>query len=314
MHPMDPGLERPSAPTSFLDQLAPPASLHGADTEMSDQEVIYLTPTDLRFTSMSPKRRGPGGTQRPGKSDGKEFAAPWHLIAVTLGILCLLLLITVIVLGIMIFQCIQEKHQQDEILQNLRLKYHIMQNDNFTKQLLTNKTLESDILKNKMLQQIKKPVSLLLEKNSCHRKKMVFSKSTQNTGKLGEEHWSCCGENCYLFIDRDKNWNGCKQACQSYGLSLLKIDDEDELAFLQEQTYKNNYWIGLSYSEGKSKWDWISSGTPGINLALSSGIGQCAFLSSTRIATIECSKTYNCICEQSIFPAFNALRRKGQSN
>ncbi|XP_045685778.1 killer cell lectin-like receptor 2 [Phyllostomus hastatus] len=282
---------------------------------MSDQEVIYLTPTDLRFPSESPKRVRPGGIQRPGKSDGKEFAVPWCLIAVTLGILCLLLLIMVIVLGTMIFQCIQEKHQQDEILQNLRLKYHIMQNDNFTKQLLTNKTLSCDILK--MPQQIKKPVSLLSEKNSCHRKEMSFSKSMQNTGKLDKEHWSCCGKNCYLFIDEDKNWNGCKQACQSYGLSLLKIDDEDELAFLQQQTYTNNYWIGLSYNEGKRTWEWIGNGTSGINHAimnLTSGRGQCAFLTSTRLEAIECLKTYNCICEHNISPALDALKRKGQSN
>ncbi|XP_036889859.1 killer cell lectin-like receptor 2 [Sturnira hondurensis] len=288
---------------------------------MSHQEVIYVTPTDLQFTSASPKRVGPGGTRRPGKSDGKECAVPWHLIAVTLGILCLLLLITVIVLGTMIFQCIQEKHQQDELLQNLRLKFHIMQNDNFTfdkvKQLLTNKTLASDFRKNKALQEIEKLVSLLSEKNSCYRKDMTFSKSLQNTGKLHEEHWSCCGENCYLFTNEDKNWNGCKQACQSYGLSLLKIDDKDELDFLQQQTYNNNYWIGLSYNEKKSKWEWVGSDAPGINhaiMSLTSGRRQCAFLSSTRIESTECYKTYNCMCEQSIFSAFKTLRRKGQSN
>lgn len=81
---------------------------------------------------------------------------------------------------ILVFQYIQEKHKQDEILQNLKLKYHIMQNENFTNQLLTNKTLASDILK--MLQQIKKPVSPLSEKNSCHRKEIISSKSMQNTG------------------------------------------------------------------------------------------------------------------------------------
>ncbi|XP_053775756.2 killer cell lectin-like receptor 2 [Desmodus rotundus] len=191
-----------------------------------------------------------------------------------------------------------------------------MQSNNFTKQLLTNKTLASDITKNKMLQQTKEPVSPLLEKNSCHRKN-ICSKSTQSTGKIDAEHLSCCGENCYLFTDEDKNWNGCEQACRSYGSSLLKIDDEDELAFIQQQTYKNNYWIGLSYNERKSKWEWIGKGTPGINSAVMSvipGRGQCAFLTSTRITAMPCSKTYNCICKWSVFPAFHALQRQGQSN
>ena len=38
---------------------------------MSNEEVIYLTPTDLQFTSASPERIRPGGTQRPGKSEGR---------------------------------------------------------------------------------------------------------------------------------------------------------------------------------------------------------------------------------------------------
>lgn len=35
-------------------------------------------------------------------------------------------------------------------------------------------------------------------------------------------------------------------------------------AFLQSQTYKNNYWIGLSFNEKGSKWEWIDKGTPGM--------------------------------------------------
>lgn len=35
-------------------------------------------------------------------------------------------------------------------------------------------------------------------------------------------------------------------------------------AFLQPQTYKNNYWIGLSFNKEESKWEWIDKGTPGM--------------------------------------------------
>ncbi|XP_027999725.2 killer cell lectin-like receptor 2 [Eptesicus fuscus] len=279
---------------------------------MSDQEVIYLTPAFLQGPSEPQNTLRPGGTQRPGKTDGKEFSVPWRLIAVALGILCLLLIMTIIVLGTMFFQYNQEKHQQDEILQNLKQKYHILQNDNYlTKQLLANKTLESDILKNKAVQWGKNPVSPLIEEKICHRKKKISSKSLQNTGELNEELWSCCGVNCYIFTTENKNWKECKETCQNKGLSLLKIDDEDELSFLQSQTYKSNHWIGMSFNQQKSKWEWIDKGTPGINISITSfRRGECVFLASTRIASIDCSKTYNCICEKNIVSLLNEYTQR----
>uniref|UniRef100_A0A671FBF2 Ly49-like N-terminal domain-containing protein n=1 Tax=Rhinolophus ferrumequinum TaxID=59479 RepID=A0A671FBF2_RHIFE len=161
---------------------------------MSNQEVVYSTPRFLQSSSESQNRLRPGGTQMPEKSDDK------------------------------VFQCTQEKHQQDEILQNLRQKYQNMQNDSYLKeQLLTNKTLEYGILKNKTIQRKKELALLLTEKNRCNTIK-IFSTSLQNTDKLFEG----CGMNCYYFTAESKTWTECKQICQNYGSSLLKIDDADE--------------------------------------------------------------------------------------
>ncbi|XP_017497579.3 killer cell lectin-like receptor 2 isoform X4 [Manis javanica] len=232
------------------------------------------------------------------------FSVPWHLIAVTLGIFCLLLLMAVTVLGTKIFQYFQEKHQQEEILRNLSQKYHIMRNDYYIKeQHLTNKSLEYDIFKNETLQQKKDLDLLFREKRRCHRKN-IFSKSLQNTGKIYEDHWSCCGAKCYYFTTKNQDWKECKQTCQSCSWSLLKLHDEDELVFVQSQAYQNNYWIGLSYNKRESKWKWIdtdmSSGMSFTLMSLPFGKGECAFLSSTRVTTIDCSNTYKCICEKRI--------------
>ncbi|KAK2506879.1 hypothetical protein MC885_011067 [Smutsia gigantea] len=314
--------------TSFLDQLSPLASLRVAGTDMSNEEVTYSTLRFLQSPSESQNRLSPGGTKRSEKivdkgsvpddyflpSLFKGFSVPWHLIAVNLGIVCLLLSVTVMVLGTKIFQYFQEKHQQEEILQNLSQKYHIMQNDYYIKeQHLTNKSLEYDILKNETLQQKKDLDLFFREKKRCHRKK-IFSKSLQNTGKIYEDRWSCCGVKCYYFTTKNQDWKECKQTCQSYCLSLLKIDDKDELVswtvaftfivFVQSQAYQNNYWIGLSYNQRESKWKWIDTGiSSGISFTLMSlpfGKGECAFLSSTRITTIDCSNNYKCICEKRI--------------
>nr|XP_025851333.1 killer cell lectin-like receptor 3 [Vulpes vulpes] len=177
---------------------------------------------------------------------------------------------------------------------NLTQEYHILQNDSYLKdQLLTNKSLEYNILKNEMLQQ-KKEQDLLFTNRTFQSK---------NKGKLHENHQSCHRIKYYYFTSKSEKWIGCKKTCQSCNLSLLKINDEDELTFIQTQTYKKNYWIGLSYDIKEKKWKWVDTDLPfGINFTFMSfsGRGQCAFLSSTRVTNIDCSNPYHCICEKRI--------------
>ncbi|KAB0385363.1 hypothetical protein FD755_000319 [Muntiacus reevesi] len=270
---------------------------------MSDQEVTYSTLRFLQSPSESQNRLRPGGTQRPDKTEEKESSVPWHGIVVTLGILCLLLLMTITVLGIKIFQYIQEKHQQEEILRNLSQKYDVMQNDNYLKeQLLTKKTSECERL-NETLQQRKRSDLLVTEKKGCNQEKKS-SESLPNTGKLKEVSWWCWGVNCYYFTAETKTWMGCNQTCQSHDSSLLKIDDAEELNLLQPQACQNSYWIGLSFSQMENRWKWIDNGIPSrLNLTIMNyhfWKSECAFLTSTRIETINCSKTYNCICKKRI--------------
>nr|XP_020767036.1 killer cell lectin-like receptor 2 [Odocoileus virginianus texanus] len=269
---------------------------------MSDQEVTYSTLRFLQSPSESQNRLRPGGTQRLDKTEEKESSVPWHGIAVTLGILCLLLLMTITVLGIKIFQYIQEKHQQEEILRNLSQKYDVLRSDNYLKkQLLTEKTSECDRL-NETLRQIKRSDLLVTEKECNQEKKS--SESLPNTGKLKEVSWWCWGVNCYYFTAETNTWMGCKQICQSHNSCLLKIDDAEELNLLQPQACQNSYWIGLSFNQMENRWKWIDNGIPsGLNLTIMGyhfWKSECAFLTSTRIETINCYRTYNCICKKRI--------------
>lgn len=286
--------------------------MDGTDLEMSEQEVIYSTPVFLQSHSESQNRLKSGTAQRSRKTDNKGFSLPWHLIALSLGILCLLLLMAVIVLGSKVFQHIQEKRQLEETLQSLITKCDIIKNDSYEKeQLLLNKTLEYDILKKETLQQPKKELnSGFTEKTICHRKKNL-SETLRNTDKFSREFWSCCGEKCYYFSLKSQNWNGCQRSCQDNNSSLLMIANNDELEFIQSQTYKKNYWIGLSYDKNEKEWKWIdhtkiSEILPSVK-NLSYKTGYCVFLSATRMDSIECSKIYNCICERTI--TFHQLQK-----
>ncbi|CAO2606887.1 Killer cell lectin-like receptor 4, partial [Lemmus lemmus] len=59
------------------------------------------------------------------------------------------------------------------------------------------------------------------------------------TGKHAEAHLFCCGIKCYYSIMDTKGWNDCKQTCQNCSLSLLKIDNDEELKFLKYRFTKN---------------------------------------------------------------------------
>ncbi|XP_040834633.1 killer cell lectin-like receptor 2 [Ochotona curzoniae] len=256
---------------------------------MGDQEeVTYSSVRILQSASESQKRLRPDGTRRPGRSAKKEFAVPWHRIAVSLGILSLLLLMTITMLVTMIFQLIQEKHQQQKILVNLN------QSEYLNEQLLANKTLECEVLRNRTLLQQKKLESFLSKKTRC----------CTDPGKSYHCCWSCDGVNCYYFEEEKKNWQECKQTCQKYNSSLLKIDNEQEQTFITSHIHSNNYWIGLSYVDKEKKWKWVDDGfSPGMNFSImksASGRGKCAFLSSIRVEDIDCSKNHSCICEKSI--------------
>lgn len=99
-------------------------------------------------------------------------------------------------------------------------------------------------------------------------------------------------------MDR-KPWSGCKQTCQSSGLSLLKIDDEDELKFLQLVVPSDVCWIGLSYDNKKKDWSWVDNGPS--KLALNTRKynirdGGCMLLSKTRLDNGNCDQVFICIC------------------
>ncbi|KAJ8790955.1 hypothetical protein J1605_021049 [Eschrichtius robustus] len=80
--------------------------------------------------------------------------------------------------------------------------------------------------------------------------------------------------------------------------TLLKIEDEKELNFIQSQL-SYFYWVGLSRKGTRSPWKWED------NLPLflkfdwkESKDGNCASIAATRMAVSDCSKFMYYICEK----------------
>ncbi|XP_049988587.1 killer cell lectin-like receptor 2 [Alexandromys fortis] len=200
---------------------------------MKNQHVIYSNSRVFESSSES---------QSPASQDETHGSREvCHKVA--LGFLCLLLMTAIALWLTYIFQCSQEKYDRNNLYQIIR------QNITSLNKTLTNESPEYEDCKYEKEQ-----------KRCCGKTNAVLDYG-KYTGKCTEAHLFCCGIKCYYFIMDNKHWNDCKQTCQDCSLSLLKIDDDEELKFLMYHLTTNTFWIGLSYQISKSKWQWIDNGT-----------------------------------------------------
>nr|XP_021512809.1 killer cell lectin-like receptor 2 [Meriones unguiculatus] len=182
---------------------------------MSDQDITYTT---VRFHKSSGLQNG----VRPREAGYRKCSVSWKLIVIPLGIFCSLLLVTVTVLVIHIFQ---EKHEQENILNNLHQEnYTLKSNISLKEEMLKNKSIEINYLKGQL-------DFLKRQRNRCHEETKIILGCSQPTEKCVEGRWFCCGIKCYYLIKGDKPWSECSHTCQDCSLSLLKIDDDVELKF-----------------------------------------------------------------------------------
>ncbi|XP_032743071.1 CD209 antigen-like protein E [Rattus rattus] len=68
--------------------------------------------------------------------------------------------------------------------------------------------------------------------------------------------------NCYFFSKYKRNWTESVKACKYIGAQLLVIKSNEEQSFLNGTSKKKgNSWMGLSYNNKESKWQWVD-GSP----------------------------------------------------
>lgn len=139
------------------------------------------------------------------------------------------------------------------------------------------------------------------EQNRWYKKTKSVLASPQHTARCVEMHWFCHGIKCYYFIMDIRTWHECKQTCQNYSLSFLKIDDKDELKFLHHQVIPDRFWIGLSYNYKKKEWSWIDNSQLNWDLVAQKPLqktGYCVFFSMAGLYDDDCGKRHLCICEK----------------
>ncbi|XP_043737773.1 C-type lectin domain family 7 member A-like isoform X2 [Cervus elaphus] len=202
-----------------------------------------------------------------------QAASSGCIVAITLGIIC------VILLGISAFfasKYFQNSFNYQNMLDNGTQEYD--------QNLLDNGTQEHEKSRTPM-------------KNKC------FSKDRLNSENYREEYknkWSCCEEKCYYFSDILKTFEESRKFCSNQGSHLLKIEDEDEQEFIQSLVSYFS-WIGLSRKGIVSPWKWEDGSLLENKLNLqNSNINNnnCAYVAANKVAASVCTKRFFFICEK----------------
>ncbi|XP_073931414.1 C-type lectin domain family 7 member A-like [Castor canadensis] len=165
---------------------------------MSEEKVMY---TDLKFPNTKKQKE-----KRHQDQKRREF--PWHIVTVTLEIICLLLLLAIAGFGY--------------------------------KMWIENKICERDTKENNI---------------SSPEDDSVLPPTMEKGYGACQGKWSCCGEKCYYFSEKEHTWEDSDKLCKDLGSSLIKIDNKEEQNFIQLKL-KYNYWIGLSRKGAQYPWTW----------------------------------------------------------
>nr|XP_040056808.1 CD209 antigen-like isoform X4 [Gasterosteus aculeatus aculeatus] len=183
-------------------------------------------------------------TPAPGPSSPRS--RPHVAVAVSLGLLSVLLLAGLVCLGVLMHVSGDKlslvSAERDQLKDNftaLKDNFTALK-DNFTA-LKDNFTALKDNFT--ALTQEKDGLQLLLkQKKTC------------------PEGWTMFRGSCYLLSTRDGSWENGRKDCRDQGADLVIIDSLEEQKFLSSINRRRS-WIGLSDKDIEGTWKWID-GTP----------------------------------------------------
>nr|XP_040056824.1 CD209 antigen-like protein E isoform X3 [Gasterosteus aculeatus aculeatus] len=169
-------------------------------------------------------------TPAPGPSSPRS--RPHVAVAVSLGLLSVLLLAGLVCLGV---------HVHASAAELSSIKANLTERLQVSGDKLSSVSAERDQLKDKVtaLTQEKDGLQLLLkQKKTC------------------PEGWTMFRCSCYLLSTRDGSWENGRKDCRDQGADLVIIDSLEEQKFLSS-IVKSQTWIGLSDRDIEGTWKWI---------------------------------------------------------
>ncbi|XP_038615491.1 C-type lectin domain family 2 member L-like [Tachyglossus aculeatus] len=123
----------------------------------------------------------------------------------------------------------------------------------------------------------------------------IASKTCPKCGETCPDGWLQLREKCYLYNDRRSNWTKSKELCESLDAHLIVIESHQELSFVQKF---QGYWIGLYRVNGELCW--VNGAQLNKSLFQVTDPGDCAYISTSKIATNGCDITKPSLCSMNL--------------
>uniref|UniRef100_A0A8C9ULD4 C-type lectin domain-containing protein n=1 Tax=Spermophilus dauricus TaxID=99837 RepID=A0A8C9ULD4_SPEDA len=116
------------------------------------------------------------------------------------------------------------------------------------------------------------------------------------------KRWLQLQDKCFTISSSSKTWNDSLADCSQGESSLLLIQDQEELRFIQN-LIKNEgimYWIGLNFTLSEKKWKWINGSLLNHDILkveeIREGSGSCLATSVTAVSRSATATTMLWVC------------------
>ncbi|XP_002925365.1 oxidized low-density lipoprotein receptor 1 isoform X3 [Ailuropoda melanoleuca] len=268
---------------------------------------LEMTSDDFKSKTM---RDQPDQKPNGKKAKGLHFLSSqwWCPTAVTLGILCLGLLVILIILTMQLLQVSDLLKQQQANLTNQEI---ILEGQISAQQQAEQASQESE-------RELKETIETLTQKlDENSKKQMELHQQTLNlqealrkaanfSGPCPQD-WLWHEENCYLFSSGPFNWEKSQENCLSLDAQMLKINSTDDLEFIQQASAHSNFpfWMGLSLRKPRSSWLWEDGSPLMPHLFRLQGpvshiypSGSCAYIQRGAVFADNCILTAFSICQK----------------
>ncbi|XP_029334550.1 killer cell lectin-like receptor subfamily B member 1A isoform X2 [Mus caroli] len=119
------------------------------------------------------------------------------------------------------------------------------------------------------------------------------------------QDWLSHRDKCFHVSQVSNTWKESLADCGKKGATLLLIQDQEELRFLQDSIKKkyNAFWIGLSYTLPDMNWKWINGSTLNSDVLRITGDTESdtfATISGDKVTSESCVSDNRWICQKEL--------------